>query len=92
MTSEIGDVLYRCDIRREPDKRVYGNSLHRAWQHTLTLTRRYYCSGIVPGYPATSSIYIYLGKIIYYQTEPRILHNPRLAGYSDWPETLTDPC
>ena len=65
MTSEIGDVLYRCDIRREPDKRVYGNSLHRAWQHTLTLTRRYYCSGIVPGYPATSSIYIYLEKIIY---------------------------
>ena len=46
MTSEMGNVLYRSDIRRESDKRVYGNLLHRAW-HSLALTFRYYCSVIM---------------------------------------------
>ena len=89
MTSEMENVLYRSDIRRESDKRVYGNLLHRAW-HTLALTFRYYCSGIMlawlPWHHAT---------IICLSGENNLLIislNPGLTTVWVGAESLTDPC
>ena len=97
VTSEMGNVLYRSDIRRESDKRVYGNLLHRAW-HSLALTFRYYCSGIMLAMLAgllwhhATIISVYLEKIIHHQPQPRIHHSLGWSDYSQLAESLTDPC